>query len=109
LPDSNDLRLGVRGPEGNSGGANLTLAGPIRNAVPADDDPADRISRARAPCDFFARSWGRLICQDMFKKEQSSIDDHAIDDEILVACGNFSERRVIEYLRAPKSRRLGSA
>src|ERR1700738_3267153 len=49
LPYSNDLRLGVRGPEWNPRRANLALAGPIRNSMNADDDPPDRIRRARAP------------------------------------------------------------
>jgi hypothetical protein len=46
LPYSNDLRRGVRGPEWNLGGPNLTLAGPIRNAMHAYNDPPERI-RAR--------------------------------------------------------------
>jgi AcrR family transcriptional regulator len=33
LPYRNDLRRGVRGPERNPRGANLTLAGPIRNSM----------------------------------------------------------------------------
>src|ERR1700752_2725694 len=32
LPYCGDLRLGVRGPERNPGGANLTLAGPVRDS-----------------------------------------------------------------------------
>src|SRR5258708_30897693 len=32
LPYSNDLRLAVHGPESNPGGANLTLAGPLRDS-----------------------------------------------------------------------------
>jgi DNA-binding transcriptional LysR family regulator len=46
---SNDLRLGVRGPEWNPRGANLTLAGPIRDSMNAYDDPPDGIRRARTP------------------------------------------------------------
>src|SRR6185312_5059268 len=49
LPYSSDLRPGVTGPEWNPGGTNLTLAGPIRNSMNADDDPADGIRRARTP------------------------------------------------------------
>src|SRR3984957_19513026 len=49
LPYSNDLRLGVRGPEGNPRSANLTLAGPVRNSMHAYDDPPDGIRRARTP------------------------------------------------------------
>jgi hypothetical protein len=49
LPYSNDLRLGVRGPEWNPRGANLTLAGPVRNAMNAYDDPPDGIRCARTP------------------------------------------------------------
>jgi hypothetical protein len=32
---TNDLRLGVGGPEWNSRSANLTLAGPVRNSMNA--------------------------------------------------------------------------
>src|SRR5213082_2130807 len=49
LPDCNDLRLGVRGPEWNPRGANLTLAGPVRDSMNAYDDPPDGIRRARTP------------------------------------------------------------
>src|SRR6201998_3829035 len=49
LPYSNDLRPGVTGPEWNPRGANLTLAGPIRNSMHAYDDPPDGIRRARTP------------------------------------------------------------
>src|ERR1700744_2590150 len=33
LPYSRDLALGVRGPERNARGANLALAGPVRNSI----------------------------------------------------------------------------
>src|SRR6185312_3008792 len=49
LPYCNDLRLAVRGPERNLCGTNLTLAGPVRDAVNAYDDPPDGIRRARTP------------------------------------------------------------
>src|SRR5256886_526459 len=49
LPYSNDLRLGVRGPEWNPRRANLTVAGPIRNSMNAYDDPPDGIGRVRTP------------------------------------------------------------
>src|SRR5882757_7883972 len=49
LPYSNDLRLAVRGPERNPRGANLTLAGPIRNSMNDYNDPPDGIRRARTP------------------------------------------------------------
>src|ERR1700729_4363281 len=49
LPYSSDLRLGVRGSEWNPRGANLTLAGPIRNSMNAYDNPPDGIRRARTP------------------------------------------------------------
>jgi hypothetical protein len=49
LPYSNDLRLGVRGPEWNPRGANLSLAGPIRDSMNAYDDPPDGIRGARTP------------------------------------------------------------
>lgn len=49
MPDSSDLRSGVTGPEWNVRGANLARAGPIRDAVHADDDPAEGIRRARTP------------------------------------------------------------
>src|SRR3546814_8879589 len=50
LAYSCNLRPGVRDPERNLRGTNLTLAGPIRNAVHADDNPSDGVGRARAPC-----------------------------------------------------------
>src|SRR6202048_4012861 len=49
LPYSNDLRLGVGGPEWNPRGANLTLAGPVRNSMNAYDDPPDGTRRACTP------------------------------------------------------------
>src|SRR3546814_12590084 len=59
----NDLRLAVRDSEGNPGGANLTLAGPVGDAMNADDDPPDGIRRARAPC-------GKAIAGDVDAAEQ---------------------------------------
>src|SRR3546814_12910364 len=59
----NDLRLAVRDSEGNPGGANLTLAGPVGDAMNADDDPPDGIRRARAPC-------GKAIAGDGDAAEQ---------------------------------------
>src|SRR3546814_13567551 len=59
----NDLRLAVRDSEGNPGGANLTLAGPVGDAMNADDDPPDGIRRARAPC-------GTAIAGDVDAAEQ---------------------------------------
>ena len=50
LLHSRDLRRGVRDPEWNPRGTNLTLAGPIRNAMRAYDDPPDGIRRAPTPC-----------------------------------------------------------
>src|SRR3546814_20576414 len=49
LPHRRDLRLAVRGPERNPRGADLTLAGPVRDAIIAYDDPPDGIRRARTP------------------------------------------------------------
>src|SRR3546814_15396713 len=50
LAYSCNLRPGVRDPERNLRGTNLTLAGPIRNALHADDNPSDGVGHARAPC-----------------------------------------------------------
>ena len=41
LANRGDLRLSVRGPERNLGGADLSLAGPVRDAVIVDDDRPD--------------------------------------------------------------------
>ena len=49
LPYRGDLPLGVGGPERNPRGANLTLAGPVRDSMNAYDDPPDGIRRARTP------------------------------------------------------------
>src|SRR5580704_19749034 len=49
LPYCYDLCLAIRGPERNSCGTNLTLAGPFRNAMNAYHDPPDGIRRARTP------------------------------------------------------------
>src|SRR5438309_10971091 len=49
LPYCDDLRLAVRGPERNPCRTNLTLAGPVRDSMKADDDPPDGIRRARTP------------------------------------------------------------
>ena len=49
LPHRNDLRFAVRGPDWNPRGADLALAGPVRDAMSAYDDPSDGISRTRAP------------------------------------------------------------
>src|ERR1700755_512946 len=69
LPYSNDLRLGVRGPEWNPHGANLTLAGPIRNSMQAYDNPPDGIRRARTPrCESFA---GHVDAAEQLRSLQS--------------------------------------
>jgi hypothetical protein len=49
LPYCGDLRRAVGGPERNVRDANLTLARPVRDAVLANDDPPDGITRARTP------------------------------------------------------------
>jgi len=49
LPYSNDLRLGVGGPEWNPRGANLTSLAPVRDSMNAYDDPTGGIRRARTP------------------------------------------------------------
>src|SRR5882762_10267948 len=58
LSHRNDLRLAVLGSERNARGANLTLAGPIRNSLTAYDDPPDRIRLDCPPC-------GKLFAGDV--------------------------------------------